>query len=72
MRTLYSIRREDFFKAVAANQIPDDCIIQVGSLWMVVALTHIQRMNFIEKSELKTNPDECGEQLHKITTHLKP
>ena len=46
MKKLYVIRREDIFNAIAANQLPSNQLLQVGSIWAVVELTESERKNY--------------------------
>jgi hypothetical protein len=44
MKKRYTIRRKDFFNAMASGALPQDCsILYAGSLWMEVALTDEER-----------------------------
>jgi len=46
MKKLYITLRQDFFLAMALNQIPEDCKLQAGSLWMVLALTDDEKAKY--------------------------
>lgn len=46
MKKLYLIRREDFFQALAENNLPDDCVSLAGSIWMSVRLTEEEKAKY--------------------------
>lgn len=46
MKKLYIIRRQDFFDALLKGQIPEGCIMGVGSLWMDLALTEEEKNKY--------------------------
>ena len=46
MMKIYVIRREDCLVALTSGQIPEGCLLCVGSLWCEVAFTSEQRANY--------------------------
>jgi hypothetical protein len=43
MREIYTIRREDYFKARGEGKLPADCVLSAGSIWILVTLTPEER-----------------------------
>lgn len=50
----YLIRREDFFDAYALGQIPEDCYLNIGSIWGTICLTQEQKNKYTFPIELLT------------------
>lgn len=46
MKTLYLIRREDWFTALGKGQIPDDSIREFGTVWISILLTPEQKQAY--------------------------
>ena len=42
----YIIRRQDFFEAMAKNQIPEDSLGCIGSLWVNIFLNDEEKQNY--------------------------
>ena len=46
MKKLYTIRREDYFKAIELGKLPDGPIISFDSIWIELFLTDAEKANY--------------------------
>lgn len=45
-KKLYLIRREDYFLARSQGQLPDDCVLHSGLIWLQVLLTEEEKAKY--------------------------
>jgi hypothetical protein len=43
---LYVIRREDFFKASSEGYIPEERLLEAGSIWITIPLTEDEARSY--------------------------